>query len=728
MNTPINPSQRETPDSQSGAPQNLTTDPTWQSVKMASLVNAKSDVFDPPISVVTSAEDTRTTPTTLRTVLEGIKAGTWREEMLPVRAAAQDFMAAETIAKAAKTYAAANLSDSAAAKKAAAAEKAADAKKAALDKLKKKLPAALFSGTFTTRSIAGLAKHSGLICCDLDKLGDSLTAVRGMIEADPHTLAALLSPSGTGLKVILRCDPLRPHLESFNAARRHFRERFGLEIDGACSDVARLCFVSFDPDLFARDDAPPIPYSAGDTVNLAAGVAEVNGNAGVVPMQAGAQVTGYAALVPMPNSLGSMSKEEIREKLAQITAPLAYLDWLRVSSAVFSALSYGDSFDVLNEWRPEEQPGEYLYKYKKRLTKVEIGTLVCYARHNGPPPLPTNPVDLASRLAARRYNHSTPPPKPEPRFSINGRVVCTAGNLTTIGAQAKAGKSAVIGAMIAAVTCAELSITGRDTLGVSASPPGHKKLLHFDTEQSPHDAHALIQRSLRRAGGGGVPKFLDSYGLAGFSAPDLVAALELKMAEWGAVDGIYAVILDGGADLVGDVNNAEECNRFIAKLHGLAISYDCPIISVLHENPTQESGKMRGHLGSQLERKAESNIRLKRVGDTTVIFGEKMRGVPILEKDGPCVRWSPIDDMHMSVSNLSLTADDRLRAEMEDEAEDVFRPHLVTVLSRKDLVAGIRVARPPIGVSGAGKRFDHMKRLGVIIKDMKTGLWMISVI
>jgi hypothetical protein len=355
--------QKETPDGESGAPKNLTTNPTAQSVAMASQVNAKSVVFDPPISMVASAADTRTTPATLCTVLEGIKAGTWRGEVRLVRAAAQDFMAAETIANAADTY------------DAAAAHAYAAAKKAALDKLKKKLPAALFSGTFTVRSTAGLAQHSGLICADLDSLGPDLDCVRKKIEADPHTLAVFLSPSGTGLKVLLRCNPLRDHRESFNAARRHFRERFGLEIDGTCSDVSRLCFVSFDPDLFARDDAPPIPYSAEDTENIVVGRA---------------QLTDADGVVPMPSSRGSMSKEEIREKLAQITARLSYLDWLKVSSAVFSALSYDDSFDVLNEWRPEKKPGEYLYKYKKRLTEVEIGTLVCYARHNGPPPLPTN--------------------------------------------------------------------------------------------------------------------------------------------------------------------------------------------------------------------------------------------------------------------------------------------------------------------------------------------------
>ena len=679
--------QKETPDGESGAPKNLTTNSTMQSVAMGSQVNVKPIVFDPPISIVTSATHTQTTPTTLRTVLEAIRDGRWKDEVQGVRTAAAD----------------------------------GDKKRAG--ELKKKLPAALFSGTFTVRSTAGLAKHSGLICADLDSLGADLNRVRNRIEADPHTLAVFLSPSGMGLKVLLRCNPLRHHHESFSAARRHFRERFGLKIDDACSDVSRLCFVSFDADLFARDDAPPIPYSAEDT-GRAVGVG-CNGTGASTGDEGIADLSNLA-----PQPAPSFTIAELDELLRCLNPDCSRADWVRTGAGLkhqFGETAY-EHYDAWSakgtkyKGRSETRTvWDSLKREAEEGPSATIRTVIGMARRDGM-------RDLASRLAARRYDHSNPPPKPDPRFSINGRVVCTAGNLTTIGAQAKAGKSAVIGAMIAAVTCAELSITGRDTLGITASPPRHKKLLHFDTEQSPHDAHALIQRSLRRAGGSGVPKFLDSYGLAGFSAPDLVAALELKLAEWSAIDGIFAVILDGVADLVHDVNDAMEGNGFIAKLHGLAISHDCPIISVLHENPAQDSGKMRGHLGSQLERKAESNIRLKRVGDTTVIFGEKMRGAPILEKDGPCVRWSPIDDMHMSVSNLSLTADDRLRAELEDETEDIFRPHLVTVLSRKDLITGIQGARPPIGVSGAGKRFDHMKRLGVIIKDMKTGLWMISVI
>ena len=38
--------------------------------------------------------------------------------------------------------------------------------------------------------------------------------------------------------------------------------------------------------------------------------------------------------------------------------------------------------------------------------------------------------------------------------------------------------------------------------------------------------------------------------------------------------------------------------------HQLAIEYDCVFMTVLHENPNSDFGKTRGHLGSQLSRKA----------------------------------------------------------------------------------------------------------------------------
>ena len=132
--------------------------------------------------------------------------------------------------------------------------------KDAANPLKKSLPGVCWSGTFTHRSNAALEKHSGLICADLDDLGDGLEDIREQVIRDPFTFAAFVSPTGSGLKIVFRCDPSRLHIESFHAAARYCLETFGVEIDGACKEVARLCFLSWDPDVYFNSEAPVIPY------------------------------------------------------------------------------------------------------------------------------------------------------------------------------------------------------------------------------------------------------------------------------------------------------------------------------------------------------------------------------------------------------------------------------------------------------------------------------------
>lgn len=328
----------------------------------------------------------------------------------------------------------------------------------------------------------------------------------------------------------------------------------------------------------------------------------------------------------------------------------------------------------------------------------------------------TGKEKVRTRMASRRFNLETQPSQPEPRFWITGKPVCTPGNLTNLIAQAKAGKTAFLASMIAAAICAERGAAERDTLGISAAAPGKRVLVHFDTEQSPYDHDQLVRRALRRAGSDTSPQWLWSYALAGFSADELKTALRLVLTDATEAGGVFAVIIDGTADLVTDVNDPGECNPFVAELHELAIRYACPIINVVHENPGQDSGKMRGHLGSQLERKAESNLRLRKEEGVTVVFSERMRGAPILEADGPRFQWSDDEGMHVSCECARSTRADELR----EIAEEVIG---TASLRYTELVSGIVTARGG-SKKTAERRFSEMKKAGVIIQQ-PIGRWSI---
>src|SRR5262249_55185656 len=122
--------------------------------------------------------------------------------------------------------------------------------------LKKQLPGEMWSGRFENhQQPAGekLIEHSGLLCADLDELGTRIPDIREKLVKSPYLWAMFCSPTGYGLKAVFRvpADP-SAHLPSFRAVEKHIRELTGLQIDEACKDMARLCFLSYDPDAYVN--------------------------------------------------------------------------------------------------------------------------------------------------------------------------------------------------------------------------------------------------------------------------------------------------------------------------------------------------------------------------------------------------------------------------------------------------------------------------------------------
>ncbi len=135
-----------------------------------------------------------------------------------------------------------------------------EGKSNAYDTAKKSLPSYAFGGTFDGKvDNAHLAKHSMLLHFDLDHI--DVDATRKALAADEHVLFLFVSPSGDGLKggipISGSVQSDADHKRAFAQVARYMREHHGVEIDPACKDVRRLCFVSYDPDLYHNPDAKP---------------------------------------------------------------------------------------------------------------------------------------------------------------------------------------------------------------------------------------------------------------------------------------------------------------------------------------------------------------------------------------------------------------------------------------------------------------------------------------
>ena len=330
-------------------------------------------------------------------------------------------------------------------------------------------------------------------------------------------------------------------------------------------------------------------------------------------------------------------------------------------------------------------------------------------------------VDL-SVLDARRISLKVEPPKPVPIISLAGQQICTAGNLTVLAAQVKAGKSAVIGAMLATSMPVDSSMTGRhDLLGFTGQPHGGKAVILFDTEQSPYDAWSLVKRATKRAGENTLPDNFRCYHLADISTPQRrqLLAAELERAN-STFEGIHCVFLDGVADLCVDLNDSVEAFELVDQLVRLAIKYNCPIINVLHENPSgRETGKTRGHLGSHLERKAESNLRVvKDAKGVSTIYSERCRHAAISNDDGPRFAWDNKVGMHCTV--LTDAKADRAYEKRKDAqpAVDAAFEGAVGNITWSDLKKRV-MDSGHLENRTAERRIKEWVSLGVIVADKK---------
>ena len=327
---------------------------------------------------------------------------------------------------------------------------------------------------------------------------------------------------------------------------------------------------------------------------------------------------------------------------------------------------------------------------------------------------------FAGGLTANEFDFHNKPEELEPTLKLGEWAICTPGNISNIQGPPKTAKSAVVGAIIAATIRERWKPNLQDTLGFEVVIHSPSAVVHIDTEQSIIDYDALVRRSYMRADRKKLAPWFRSYCLTGQEPGTCWDFLESTLAEIvKKYSGISLIIIDGIADFCRDPNDADECFALVRKLQRLALDYHCVILTVLHENPGSDSGKTRGHLGSQLERKAETSLRLSKNLKTGVfeMWTERSRHCFISRSAGWRFEWCDQKKMHVSLWNADEGADSAetdKKAKYADEVRKVLEND--ACLTYTKLVSKI-TTMIGLGESTAKARIREYLSMGLITKD-----------
>lgn len=199
-------------------------------------------------------------------------------------------------------------------------------------------------------------------------------------------------------------------------------------------------------------------------------------------------------------------------------------------------------------------------------------------------------------------------PDPIPVISRYGSIIASEGNISAVVGAAKSKKTFLCTALVGAL----LRRSEGSMLGIT---PKNIRVLWVDTEQSINHVQRVISRIYSLAG-------WDPEATYGNLRTLSLREVEPKERVELMVDAIKLfkpklVVVDGISDLMYNSNCIEESDAVVGRLMALSTEYNCHIMSVLHTNPN--SDKARGHIGSTLQRKAETMVYVHKIEECSIV-------------------------------------------------------------------------------------------------------------
>lgn len=232
------------------------------------------------------------------------------------------------------------------------------------------------SGMFRRMEDNGFLQSSGVICIDLDHIQD-LEAEKKRLKTIPYVFCIFKSPSGDGLKVLIRHDLTDPSrhkdLYSYLGDQLGVSGKTDLIFDMNCSNISHPCFWSYDPNLWLNMDAQAfhvdldiLPVYKSQNNSRGNGKQEQN------------------TVTPQNNAVTFLtSPQEIKDKILE--SHTLFEEYYNMYPGVRNRNLYILANFFLNDGIPEDFAADYLVAYyedqKNGFTADEIKGIVKSAYH-----------------------------------------------------------------------------------------------------------------------------------------------------------------------------------------------------------------------------------------------------------------------------------------------------------------------------------------------------------
>lgn len=490
--------------------------------------------------------------------------------------------------------------------------------------IKKKLPCVLFAGEFSSRSDDAFVKHSGFVCLDFDNFEDSqsLNKYRDYLISNKYTYAVFISPSGDGLKVIVRIPKsIEDHRLYFLGLKDYYNSKY---FDTSCVNESRICYMSADKDIFINKDSEVFKDKAKvkEIVKKEFKV-EVQDNQKIISglmkwwserygMVEGERNRNVYILAMAFNEFGI---SEFEAKGFMIQFAHHGFDEEEIKGCVESAYRKSHLFNT-KTFSEDVKFDDYTPSSVQVDKKVNINFQNIYD---------------SSFVDVRKKIEYPPVAISIGQHNLGSKVFPipfgTYGNFSCIVGASKSKKTFLKSMIIA-------SYIGGKANQYADSIKSHRDrdcfVIDIDTEQSAFHAQNVFKRVLRMTGMESCD-FYKPFALRPYEPKQRLEFIEWLIYESDMKDNIGLIGIDGLADLVDDFNDLKESQNAIQKIMKWTDDKQFHLTTILHSN--YGSAKAVGHIGSSVLKKAETVCSVVNNDTHITAHFTHTRGFPIADFD-----------------------------------------------------------------------------------------------